>query len=188
MKGTSPADMAVAPPKCAAAAGLAGINLACVDFSTIPDQTLTSPPPQALTGWSFGKDSMNRDCWEIKAGKLEVLSFSRFADTCSFKMPALSAADYQKYNSFTLSVVQSVNLDATMQKAEVLMGLADPLARLVDWTTGKQPRQQRVYAIDKAALPNGGSGAYQPLFQIISGCTSCAQGWQIESIAINGLP
>ena len=41
-----PADMATPPPKCAAAKGLAGDNLLCVDFKDV--QTLSS-----LGGWDF---------------------------------------------------------------------------------------------------------------------------------------
>jgi hypothetical protein len=179
--------MTAPPAKCAAAKGLAGDVLSCVDFSTIPDQALMNPPPQQIPGWDFGNPA---NCWEIAGGKLQIKGFSGFASTCSFKLPALSATDYNKYGSFTLAVVQTLDLSPTQQKAQIMMGQADPLMRLVDWATGTQPKQRRVYEIAKTALPNGGTNAYQPLFQIISGVMAggTAQGWQIESIAVLGNP
>ncbi len=182
----APADM-TAVASCAAAAGLAGTVLEnlCIDFSTISDQMLGSQPlPQQLTNWSFNNPP---NCWEIASGKLQIVNFSMFATTCAFSMPALSASDYNKYNSFTLSVVQTLDLNPAQQKAQIMMGQADPLMRLVDWATGTQPRQKRVYEIAKTALPNGGTNAFQPLFQIQSGMGSSANaGWLIESVAVLG--
>ncbi len=184
----NPPDLAPPIAPCAAAKGLSGDVLGnlCIDFSTIPDQTLTIPPPQQLAGWTFGKDLMGNDCWKIMGGILQQKDFANFASTCNFVLPAVSSDDFNKYDSFTLSVVQTLNIDATQQKVQIMLGLADPSTRLVDWATGTQPRQRRIYEIAKAALPNGNSDTYQPLFQLISGNKSSLLGWQIESIAVLG--
>jgi hypothetical protein len=189
---TDMGDMAPAASKCAAAQGLSGDVLGnfCFDFSSIGDQTLTTSPPQQLPGWSFGTDTMNNDCWELKSGKLQVKNFSGFASTCGFTMPAIAAADFNKYNSFTLSVLQTVDVNKQLlrQSAAIYLGQAVDTQQL--WlSTGTNPRQTNTVTVAKSALPNGGSGMYQALFQIISTASGGGySGWQIESIAILGNP
>lgn len=180
-------DLTPAKPKCDAAKGLAGDNLFCVDFSSVPEQVLTTPPPAQLPGWNFEKFANN--CWQVLGGKLQVQAFSTFASTCGFLMPAVSPSDYQKYNSFTLSVVQTVDLNTTKQFSWIYLG-NDLANQQVSTTTGTNPRQRNITEFAKSALPNGGSGTYQPLFKITSTTmvgTSNA-GWQIESIAVMGNP
>jgi hypothetical protein len=182
------ADMAVAPPKCAAAKGLAGDNLLCVDFDKV---TQLSDP--ALAGWSFTA-VMSGTCtgWTVAGGKLQVTSFATLANgSCGFTLPALSASDYQKYSSFTLSVVQRVHIDESSgQTVQIMMGADAPMTRLVTQWTGKGARQTSVMAMAKADLPNGGTNAYQPLLKINSTSTAGGtfQGWLLESIAVNGSP
>lgn len=176
-------DMALPSPKCPAAKGLAGDNLLCFDFSSLGDQTLTTPPPSQLNGWDF--EQFAKSCWQILGGKLQVKSFASFTGSCGFLMPALLPSDYQKYNTFTLAIVQTLDINSSQQRMQVLMGLDDPVTRLVDWATGSQPHQQRIYSLAKNALPNGGSNSYQPLFKLTSSLAGGATGWQIESIAIN---
>jgi hypothetical protein len=174
-------------PKCRAANGLAGDNLVCVDFSSVPDQVLVSPPPAQLAGWDFEK--ADKGCWQIASGKLQVKDFGNFKSTCGFLMPAVGASDFQKYSGFMLSVVHTVDVNATKQITNIYLGL--PIAAQQIWfTTGTYPRQRNVFEIAKAAVPNGGSGTYQPLFQLVSSNTvgDAYTGWQIESIAINGVP
>jgi hypothetical protein len=186
-----PPDLAPPAAKCAAAAGLPGTNLICVDFSLTPDQTLASPLPQSLNGWSFAKDAMNNnDCWQVLSGKLQVIKFSMFASNCTFYMPALSQTDYNKYNTLTLSVVHKVDLNEQQQKIQLMLGNDDPLTRLVDQTTGKQPRKQWVHTITKGDLPPAAGGMFQPLFKLTSNVMvgNVNQGWQIESIAVMGSP
>lgn len=178
--GASPPDLATSPPKCAAAKGLAGDNLLCVDFKDVQ-------MPSSLTGWDF---SFCTAGWTTTGGKLQVNNFSTFMDTCTFKMPALSPADYQKYSSFTLSVVHKVDVNSLQQKALVMLGADDQDNRLLDWMTGKQPRKQWTQTVAKADLPLMAMGSFQPLFKITSsvGPGGGYSGWQIESIAINGVP
>lgn len=182
----SPADLAPKSPKCDAAKGLAGANLFCVDFSSIPEQVLTTPPPAQLPGWNFEK--FDKNCWQVLGGKLQVQMFSAFASTCGFLMPGVSPGDYQKYNSFTLSVVQTVDLNAQKQTSWIYLG-SDLVNQQVVTTTGTNPRQRNITEFARTALPNGGSGSYQPLFKITSTAPQGGyQGWQIESIAVMGNP
>ena len=174
-------DLATPPPKCAAAKGLAGDNLLCVDFKDVSALS-------GLGGWDF--TSIGGGCWEVMNGKLQVASFSTFASTCGFKLPALAAADYQKYSAFTLAVVQTVDINATAakQNAGIYLSVAVPSQAIIA-SAGSYPRQRNIYEIAKPALPNGGNNNYQPLFQITSTAAGGGfAGWQIESIAIQGLP
>ena len=176
-------DLATTQPKCAAAKGLTGDTLVCVDFSKV--NGLTDP---LLIGWDF--TSLCPAGWEIVVGKLQVKNFGSFASSCSFTMPALSAADFQKYASYTLAVVQRVDLNSLQQKAQVMLGGDDDQKRLLDWMTGPQPRQKKVYEITKGDLPTAAMGGFQPFFKLNSavGFGAGYQGWQIESIAVMGNP
>lgn len=179
MRTPNPADMVTPSPKCAAAEGLKGDNLLCVDFKDV--QMLSS-----LSGWDFATSCAA--LWTTTGGKLQINNFSTFMSTCSFTMPAVSAADYQKYSRFTLAVVHTVDINSTKQSAGIYLSAPVP-AQAVAFTAGTYPRQQTTITIAKSALPNGGNNNYQPLFQITSTVAAggTAQGWQIESIAIQGI-
>ena len=177
------------PCKCAAAKWLAGDNLFCVDFSSVGDQVLTTPPPPQLPGWNFEK--FDKNCWQILSGKLQIntANFLTYMGTCGFLMPALTSGQYQQYNSFTLAVVQTVDVNATVQGAYIYLG-SDVLKQQMWYAAGTYPKIVTSLQIARTALPNGGTGMYQPLFKLsapgIAGGT--AQGWQIESIAVMGNP
>jgi len=179
--GTQP-DLATPPPKCAAAEGLKGDNLLCVDFKDV--QMLSS-----LGGWDFNCNGGTS--WTTTGGKLQVNSFSTFMSSCTVTLPAVSAADYQKYSRFTLSVVHRVDISEIVnQRVQVMLGADDPSTRLLDWMTGKQPRKQWMQTVGKSDLPLAAAGGFQPLFKFSSANTAGGgfMGWQIESIAINGIP
>ena len=111
--------------------------------------------------------------------------------TCTATLPPLSAADYAKYSSFTLSVVHRVDIsEVVSQRVQVMLGADDQSNRLLDWMTGKQPRKQWMQVIAKADLPLAALGGFQPLFKFSSANSAGGgfTGWQIESIAINGVP
>jgi hypothetical protein len=101
-------------------------------------------------------------------------------------MPSLSSSDYQKYGSFTLSVVQTIDINPAQQSAFIYLGAKLSAQRI--WNvTGKYVKMVTMLQLAKSDLPNGGSGAYQPLFEITSAVGGGGfAGWQIESIAING--
>ena len=172
-------DLAQPQAKCAAAKGLPGDNLLCVDFAQ------TSIAELMGKGWEISCDPAAS--WEITtAGKLQVQDFGSFKNQgCKFKLPAVNASDYSKYGNFTLSVIHSLNILRSDQTATIYLGQVIDKQQI--WTgTGSIPRQQTNIAITKQALPNGGSGTYQPLFQIVVTTNAGLAGWQIESIAIQG--
>lgn len=181
-------DLAPPAPKCAAAKGLTGDTLLCVDFKDLATQVLGATNPAPIDAWNF--DKADKGCWEINGGKLQVKNFGSFVGTCSFSMPLtdLSSSANLKFQSVTLAVVQRVDVNPVSQKAQLMLGLDDPTTRLIDETRGTQPTQQRVYTVQKVALPNGGGAAYQPLFKLTSGASYSGSGWQIESIAVMGNP
>ncbi len=175
-------DMATPPPKCIAAKGLGGDNLLCVDFSAV--SALTDPK---LAGWDF-TTNCGGNFWEVASGKLQIKNFASFSSNCGFLLPALVPADYQKYSTFTLSVIHAVDINPMRQGASIYLGAAQP-SQTVTALPGTSPRQRQTHEIAKSALPNGGSNAYQPLLQITSTAPQGGyMGWQIESIAINGIP
>ena len=116
--GGTPPDLATPPPKCAAAKGLAGDTLLCVDFKDLANQTLTATPPAELPGWKF--DATN--CLEIASGKLQVKNFGTFVGTCSFMMPLtdLASAVNQKYQSVTLAVAWRDQVVPFLDRASIL--------------------------------------------------------------------
>lgn len=176
-------DLSARSDTCAAAKGLTGDNLACVDFNQVTD--LASDPK--LTGWKFDATG----CWEIAAGKLQVKSFKDFMGTCGLTLPPqnLADADKLKYQSFTLSVIHTLDLNKQRQQAAIYLGVALDTQQM--WLgTGTNPRQVSTVTVAKAALPNGGNNIYQPLFNLTSSAQvgNVNQGWQIESIAVNASP
>lgn len=185
--GTSIDMVTIPTPKCIAAKGLAGENLFCADFTSAQKlMELTND------GWNFAT-AISGTCtgWQVSTGQqLQVINFAGLANgSCGFMLPPLKAGDYQKYNSFILSVVHRVDISETAtQKIQVMLGADDPLTRLITQWTGKQARQQSLVTIGRIDLPNNGTSTYQPLFKISSSNTagSSYQGWLIESIALNG--
>ena len=188
--GTSLPDLAMPPPaKCAAAKGLTGDAIICVDFDKVSGLS-----DQAVKDWNF---TPGGGCpgWEINGGKLQVKNFGTFVGTCSFTMPLtdLAAAANQKYQSVTLAVVQRVEINTVPianknQTAQVFVGLAMPTLQLSSYT-GSNPRQQTTHAVTRTDLVTlRGDAAFQPLFQLASAAAFLSQGWQIESIAVMGNP
>src|SRR5438132_2665849 len=71
LKCPSPPDMTVAPAKCAAAKGLSGDSLLCVDFNQVSGLS-----DSKLTGWYF--EPMDANCiggWTVSNGSLQVNLF-----------------------------------------------------------------------------------------------------------------
>lgn len=181
--GAPTPDMAVAPPKCAAAKGLAGDNLLCVDFDKVTALN-------TLTGWDF--TSQCPAGWTLSNGKLQVNNFPTFMGSCLFTMPTtnLNDAANLKYQSITLSVVQRVHLDEAQQSAQILLGLDQPSTRLFAQMTGREQRVQWTQTIARTDLPVAIGSIFQPLFKTTSGAQvgTLYQGWLIESIAVTVFP
>jgi hypothetical protein len=180
-------DLAPPQPKCAAAKGLTGDALLCVDFDK-----LSSLTDQAVAGWNFTGNCIAG--WEIATGKLQVKNFGTFVGTCSFTMPLtdLASPANQKYQSVTLAVVQRVDLNdkpAQLQTQQIMLGLDDP-SRRIEFRTGSNPRQQNINAVSRGDLTAISGTSFQPLFKVTSSLASgaTATGVQIESIAVMGNP
>lgn len=178
----SPVDMAAAAPKCAAAKGLPGDNVLCVDFDKI---TQLSDP--ALAGWNFST-SMTGNCagWQISGGKLQVNMFSSLVGSCGITMPAfdLKVPANQKYVSATFSIVHTVDLVEGQQQAQVYLG-QDVAGRQIGYLTGKNPRQHMVLTVAKDDFPAGINNVFAPITKLTTTIAGGALGWRIESIAIN---
>lgn len=162
---------------------------------TFSSTTLTTTTPQQLPGWSFGKDTLNNDCWEVKSGKLQIKNFGTFSGTCTLTLPSidLTQTQYSQYSSVTLAVRHTIDLDlgtgamAPNQLAQVYLSTATP-THLVTETSGSQPfEQQLTLTIDKQKLAPAGLGSvYKWLLQVSSGTSMNKNGWQISSIAVLG--
>jgi hypothetical protein len=190
--GSTQQDMVSPPPKCTAPAanGLTGDNLVCVNFSSISDQVLGSQPlPQQLNGWSFNNPP---NCWQVASGQLQIMNFGGFGSTCGLTLPPIDLKQSQdsQYNSITLSLVQTVDLDpgtsTPNQYAEVYLGTANP-ASLVTQMTNTSIEQQMTVTINKQKLPAALNNVYQWLLQVSSfQANNTKKGWQISSVAVMG--
>jgi hypothetical protein len=140
-------DLAPPQPKCAAAKGLTGDAIVCVDFDK-----LSGLSDQTVKDWNF---TPGGGCpgWEIVGGKLQVKNFGAFVGTCSFTMPLtdLAAAANQKYQSVTLAVVQTLDLNPAKQGASAYLGVRLP-SQQIWYTTGTNPKTVTSLQIAKAAL------------------------------------
>lgn len=178
-------DMLVAPPKCAAAAGLAGTNLLCVDFDKVT--SLTDP---ALASWNFNANLTG--CWQISAGALQVQNFAAFSGSCGVTLPSIDfkISANQSYQRATIAVVHKLDLSDPDQKAQIFLDLDDP-ARLIYQTTARPgiPAQATtVLTVNKSDLPMGLMSVYKFFLKVSALSPYPRQGWQIQSVAVNGSP
>lgn len=178
-------DMAVVPPKCAAAANLAGTNLLCVDFDKV---TGLSDP--ALAGWNFNANLAG--CWQISAGALQVQNFSAFVGACGVTLPPLDfkLAANQSYQRATIALVHKVDLSDPDQQAQVFVDLDAP-ARLLHQTTsrpGLPTLTTTTLTVNKADLPTALMSVYKFYLKASAVSANARQGWQIQSIAVNATP
>ena len=177
-------DLTPSPPPCAAAKGLAGDNLVCADFNQIP----SLPDAQRLPGWNFV--CLGGASWTTSGGMLQINNFGSFNDDCTVKLPALSLSDPDKakYKSFSLSLIHRIDLSDPEQRAEIYLSSSTALRQMY-LASGKKdvPRQRTILELDKADLP-AMLTSIQWQLKISSALTVPRQGWQIESIAVNGMP
>ena len=177
-------DLTPSPPPCAAAKGLAGDNLVCADFNQIP----SLPDAQRLPGWNFV--CLGGASWTTSGGMLQINNFGSFNDDCTVKLPALSLSDPDKakYKSFSLSLIHRIDLSDPEQRAEIYLSSSTALRQMY-LASGKKDvsRQRTILELDKADLP-ALLTSIQWQLKISSALTVPRQGWQIESIAVNGVP
>ena len=180
-----PPDMTPAPVPCPAAKGLAGDNLFCADFAD-PQTSINS---LTAKGWDFGAVMSNCPGWQIMNSLLQVQSFSSFANgTCGFTPQPITAAQIQKYRRLTLSVEQRIDLSDPEQKSQIFLDDAADPQNLMWQLTGKKnvARQQTSVAVDTADLPVLLKSGFKWVLQLNSKLAVGRNGWQIESLAVNG--
>lgn len=185
MPGAPVPDMAAPVAKCAAAKGLSGDNLLCVDFDKV-----TALADPALAGWKFDAAT---PCpgWQITGGALQIQSFGNFMGNCGLTLPPidLKQADKQKYQRVTLALLHKVDMSDPDQQAQVFIDLDSP-ARLIHQTTsrpGIPALTVTTLTVNKSDLPMTLMSVYKFYLKVGSlTAVGGRQGWQIQSIAVNG--
>lgn len=179
-------DMATPAPRCAAARGLAGDNLLCVDFDKV-----TQLSEAALAGWNFNANTAN--CWQISGGYLQVQNWTTFTGNCGVVLPSIdfNAAPNTNYQRATISIVHRIDLDDMQQPAQVYLDL-DKAARLVHQMTGKTTIPNlgiTILTVNKSDLPTAVNSVYRFWLNVsvLADVASAMQGWQIMSVSVNGI-
>lgn len=170
---------------CPAAKGLAGDNLVCVDF-TNPQTTLAG---LMAKGWKFSQGNTgNCAGWGIDNNLLQVTKFSELKGTCGFTTEMVSMDQVQGYTHLTLSILHRVDLVGLEQWAQVFLDNSIPNNRTIWEATNQRivPRQKTIITLDSADLPTTLKTGFTWFFRTYSTGAFGVDGWQIESIAING--
>lgn len=177
------ADMALPAPKCAAAAGLSGDNLLCVDFNKVTQ--LTDP---ALAGWNFNANMAN--CWQISNGMLQVQNWATFSGSCGLTLPPIDfkLPSNLSYHRATLALVYRLDMSDIDQQAQVFIDQDNPSTRLIHELTGHLSipvLTTTEITVNKTDLPVTLLSVYKFFLKAYSGLVRGGQGWQIQSIAVN---
>ena len=180
----SQSDLAPALAKCAAAKGLSGDVLLCVDFDKV-----TGLDAKELEGWDF-KNLDGCTGWMINSGKLQVNDIAKLGDgkSCQFLTSAIASSilDEKESKSVTLAVLHTVDLSELDYKSQIMLGADEPTTRLLAQQTGFQKRQISAFNILRTDWPQGET-SYQYVFKISKTTAKLAgRNWYIESIAIVG--
>lgn len=181
----SSCDMA-APLTCAAAKGIVGTPLVCVDFASIQD--LANDPK--VKGWNFAAGQpMACPGWE-SAGILRLKNFSTFGGDCYFSLPQITKTQIGQYQRLTLSIQQSLDTLTGSQDAQIFLDMVAP-ERLMWRGNGhpsgkplKVPSQRTTITVDTKSLPD--PNGFSWLFELSSSSQATLQGWTFESIAVIG--
>ena len=174
-------DLAPAPPRCAAAKGLTGESLLCVDFKDVRDLS-------SLPNWNFFCGGAFT--WTTGPSGLQVKDFATFDKECTVILPAqnLNDPDKQNYRSVTVSLVQRIDLSDPEQKADLYLNTASDPTRMLWSATGKKnpSRQVTTMTFERSELPTAINQSPQWILRVSSTGFYSRQGWQIESIAVMG--
>jgi hypothetical protein len=161
--------------------------LLCVDFDKVTQ--LTDP---ALAGWKFDAAT---PCpgWQISGGALQVQNFGTFMGNCGLTLPPIDfkVAPNTNYQRATIALVHRVDISDPEQQAQIFLDLDSP-TRLIHQTTSRPGVPTLIttaLTVNKADLP----GALMSVFKFFLKASSLnalggRQGWQIQSIAVNGAP
>lgn len=171
-------DLPPAPAKCAAAKGLSGDVLLCVDFDNSTLDALKNK------GWDFTASCSVNYYWLITEGKLQISDFSGFKGDCRFQLPLIDLnKDGKNFKSVTLAFVHQIQIDSSSQTAQIMLNFDEENKYLLDQTTGRQPRKFSVQTIssDDTRIVEG---KFQPVYKLKSQTNHGLLGWKIESIAI----
>ena len=181
-----PPDLAQPLPKCAAAKGLAGDNLVCADFNQIP----SLPDAQRLLGWNLYCESP--DSWGVTNGMLQVNNFAMFKGNCQIGLPEinLADADKSKYKALSFSIIHHIDLIEPEQRLLFYLNSTSDQTLLMYSATGKKlpNKQQTTITVDTADLPALIHNTPRWRLMLAASGNGGRQGWQIESIAVNGVP
>ena len=112
---------------------------------------------------------------------------------CGITLPPidLKQADKTQYQRLTLSIVHKVDMSDPDQQAQIFLDVDSP-ARLVHQMTGKpgfMTLLTTTMTVNKSDLPGALMSVYK-FFLKASALNAIGgrQGWQIQSIAVNGVP
>lgn len=177
-------DMKPAALPCPAAKGLTGDNLLCVDFAN-PQTTIAG---LTAKGWSFDAVNVNCKGWMITDSLLQVKDFPSLKGICGFTTEMISMTQVQSYTHFTLSIQHRIQLFDPNQEARIFLDSSAPASQVMWLGTGNRDvrRQQTTITMDSADLPASLKSGFKWFFQLSTNTTSGLDGWQIESIALNG--
>ncbi|HNN94756.1 MAG TPA: hypothetical protein PKI03_20910 [Pseudomonadota bacterium] len=185
----SPPDLATPAAKCAAAKGLSGDNLLCVDFKDI-QATSNAELNTALPGWEFYCFPQTFT-WTTSGGLLQVGNFATFNSECTVYLPPISLndPDKQAYKSVMLSLVHRVDLVEPEQNARIFLNESFDQTRLMYLATGKRnpPRQMTTITLEVSELPARINNTPKWILKLSAEAMGGRQGWQIDSIAVQGV-
>ena len=136
--GGGPPDFAQPTTTCAAAQGIAGKALACMDFKN--GVVLESEPK--LQNWAFACDSGGNRKWQVTNNALNASPFGAVAENCRITTETidLNAQSNSGYSRVTLALLQRVDLDEQRHRGYVFLD-GDFAANQIHVVTGAQTQK-----------------------------------------------
>ncbi|MFO0578462.1 MAG: hypothetical protein U1A78_31035 [Polyangia bacterium] len=183
--GGGPPDSAQPTTTCAAAQGIAGKPLVCVDFKT--GMVLESDPK--LQNWTFSCDSGGTRKWQVTNNALNASPFGAAAENCRITTESidLNAQANSGYTRVTLALLQRVALDEQRHRGYVFFDGDFPVNQ-VHVVTGAQTQKSTVntlITIKKEDILPALMNKFKFTLKASSSAPGSSQdGWQFESIAI----
>lgn len=175
-------DLAPPQPKCAAAKGLTGDAIVCVDFDK-----LSGLSDQTVKDWNF---TPGGGCpgWEIVGGKLQVKNFGAFVGASAFHDAADRSGSRRQPKVPKRDAGGGADARSEPCQAGCICLLGRPIAIAANLVHHGHKSQDCHQPSDCQGGTANGTSLYQPLFELTSALAGGATGWQIESIAVMGNP